>query len=228
MLASWLENPYWQYFCGEEYFRHELPCAPGSLVRWRQRVGVAGIERLLKESLDTAQRRQALKSAELQRVNVDTTLQEKTIAFPTDARLYCKARRALVRLARTLHYKLRQSYERIGKKALLRQGRYAAAQQMKRARQQTKKLRTYLGRVLRNNESGVEASDAAAQKVPGAANLSYFQGISLVRAGGGLQAGTVGRGASDNHCQTLGACYARSREREMAATARAARMDDPR
>ncbi len=152
VLGSWVENPYWQYFCGEEYFRHELPCVPTSLVKWRQRVGVNGIEQLLKESLDTAKRAAALKPAELKRVNVDTTVQEKAIAFPTDARLYHKARRALVRLARTLRYKLRQSYERVGKKALFRQGRYAAAQQLKRARQQTKQLRTYLGRVLRKLE----------------------------------------------------------------------------
>jgi IS5 family transposase len=152
VLASWVENPYWQYFCGEEYFRHELPCVPTSLVKWRQRVGAQGIEQLLKQSLDTAQRAQLLKSSELQRVIVDTTVQEKAIAFPTDARLYHKARRALVRLARTLQFKLRQSYERVGKQALTRQGRYAAAQQLKRARAQTKKLRTYLGRVLRNLE----------------------------------------------------------------------------
>jgi IS5 family transposase len=152
VLASWVENPYWQYFCGEEFFRHELPCVPTSLVKWRQRVGAVGIERLLKEALDAAQRKRVLKPAELERVNVDTTVQEKAIAFPTDARLYHKARRALVRLARVLRFKLRQSYERVGKRALQRQGRYAAAQQMKRARQQTKKLRTYLGRVLRNLE----------------------------------------------------------------------------
>jgi transposase, IS5 family len=152
VVASWLENPYWQYFCGEEFFRHELPCAPTSLVKWRQRVGVTGVEQLLKQSLDTAQRAGALKPAEVKRVNVDTTVQEKAIAFPTDARLYHKARRALVRLARVLQYKLRQSYERVGKQALVRQGRYAAAQQMKRARQQTRQLRTYLGRVLRNLE----------------------------------------------------------------------------
>src|SRR5205085_4250113 len=152
VLASWLENPYWQYFCGEEFFRHELPCVPTLLVKWRQRIGAAGMEQLLKESLDTAQRAGALKPAEFKRVIVDTTVQEKAIAFPTDARLYHKARRALVRLARTLQFKLRQSYERLGKQALARQGRYAAAQQTKRARQQTKQLRTYLGRVLRNLE----------------------------------------------------------------------------
>ena len=49
VVASWVENPYWQYFCGEEYFVHEFPCDPTSLVKWRQRVGVAGSEKLLKK-----------------------------------------------------------------------------------------------------------------------------------------------------------------------------------
>lgn len=152
VVSSWVENPYWQYFCGEQVFQHRLPCDPTTLVKWRQRVGAAGIESLLKETLDTARRQQALKEQEVERVNVDTTVQEKAIAFPTDARLYHKARRALVRLARQLGCRLRQSYQRLSKKALWKQSRHASAQQLKRARKETKKLRTYLGRVLRNVE----------------------------------------------------------------------------
>jgi transposase, IS5 family len=91
VLAGFLENPYWQFFCGMEYFQHQLPCDPTSLVKWRKRVGAAGIEQLLKETL-AAQRHQVLKSQEVTSVNVDTTVQEKAIAFPTDARLYHKAR----------------------------------------------------------------------------------------------------------------------------------------
>lgn len=152
VVASWLENPYWQYFCGEQVFQHRLPCDPTTLVKWRQRVGAEGIESLLKETLDTARRHQALKRQELERLNFDTTVQEKAIAFPTDARLYHKARRALVRVARQVGCRLRQSYQRLSKKALWQQSRYAAAQQLRRARKETKKLRTYLGRVLRNLE----------------------------------------------------------------------------
>jgi IS5 family transposase len=150
VVASWVENPYWQYFCGEEYFVHEFPCDPTSLVKWRQRVGVEGSERLLKESLAAAQREAVLTAADIKRVNVDTTVQEKAIAFPTDARLYDKARRALVRMAKSCNFKLRQSYVRLGKRALVKQGRYGAARYLKRAQRETRKLRTYLGRVLRN------------------------------------------------------------------------------
>jgi IS5 family transposase len=154
VVASWVENPYWQYFCGAEYFAHEFPCDPSRLVKWRQRVGVEGSEKLLKESLAAAQREAMLRPTEVKRVNVDTTVQEKAIAFPTDARLYHKARQAVVRVARSCNFKLRQSYVRLGKRALVSQGRYGAARQLKRARRETRKLRTYLGRVLRDVERG--------------------------------------------------------------------------
>lgn len=106
VVATWVENPYWQYFCGNEYFVHELPCDPTTLVKWRHRVGADGMEKLLGETLQVARRGKLLKSAELQRVNVDTTVQEKAVAFPTDARLYQKARRALVREAKRLEIPL--------------------------------------------------------------------------------------------------------------------------
>jgi IS5 family transposase len=168
VVAGFLENPYWQYFCGEEFFVHELPCNPTSLVKWRQRIGPGGMEKLLQETIAAAQRRQALKPAELRRVNVDTTVQEKAIAFPTDARLYHKARCVLVREAKRVGIELRQSYRRVGKRGLQKQGRYAQAQQLKRARKETRKLRTYLGRVIRDIQrksvtSGTELDQQLAQ-----------------------------------------------------------------
>ena len=150
VVAKLLENPYWQYFCGFAYFQHELPLDPSSMTRWRQRVGPDGIEALLGETLETAKRGKVLQKRHMERVNVDTTVQEKAIAHPTDARLYDKARRALVAAARTRGIELRQSYKRVGKKALVMSGRYAHARQMKRANRQTKKLKTYLGRVMRD------------------------------------------------------------------------------
>ena len=137
-------------FCGRTYFEHELPCHPTSLVRWRRRLGAEGVEKLLTETLSTAKREQALRESEVKRVNVDTTVQEKAVAFPTDARLYHKARRALVRRSRAAGINLRQTYVRLGKQALARQGRYAQARQMKRAQRETKRLRQYLGRVIRD------------------------------------------------------------------------------
>ena len=100
---------------------------------------------------------------ELDHVNVDTTVQEKAIAFPTDARLYHRMRERLVVAAEQRGIKLRQSYRKVGKKALIMQGRYSHARQMKRAAKQTRKLKTYLGRVIRDIERKTDGQDEALQ-----------------------------------------------------------------
>ena len=150
VVEMFLENPYWQYFCGFEYFCHEFPCDPTSLVKWRKRVGANGMMKLLRETIETARRQGAIGRSEMKRVNVDTTVQEKAIQFPTDARLYHKMRKTLVREAEAREIELRQSYCRLSKRSLMKQGQYAHAQQMKRARKETKKLKIYLGRVVRD------------------------------------------------------------------------------
>jgi IS5 family transposase len=150
VVARLLENPYWQYFCGFEYFIHRLPLDPSSMTRWRKRIGPKEMELLLSETLETAKRGGNLTEQHMERVNVDTTVQEKAIAYPTDARLYHKARVLLVRAAKKRGIALRQSYLRLGKQALIMSGRYAHARQMRRARREQKKLKNYLGRVYRN------------------------------------------------------------------------------
>ena len=149
-VERFLENPYWQYFCGYEFFQHKYPLEPTSLVKWRKRVGEDGMEKMLYLTLKTAQKAGLLKESHLNKVNVDTTVQEKAIAYPTDARLYNRMREKLVKYARKLGIKLRQSYERVAKKCLIMQGRYSHARQMKRAGKETKKLKTYLGRITRD------------------------------------------------------------------------------
>jgi transposase, IS5 family len=149
-VARWVENPYWQFFCGCQYMQHGLPVDPSSLSRWRKRVGAERLEKLLETTIRTALAMKAVKPQELQRVNVDTTVQEKAIAFPTDARLYHKMRVALVRRAQLLGIALRQTYRFQGKKLLAKQGRYAHARQMRRAAKMTRRLKTILGRVLRD------------------------------------------------------------------------------
>lgn len=150
VVARWVENPYWQFFCGCQYLQHELPIDPSSLSRWRKRVGAERLEKLLEATLHTALVLKAVRPREFQKVNVDTTVQEKAIAFPTDARLYHKMRVALVRRATQLGIVLRQSYRFRGKKLLAKQGRYAHARQMKRAAKMTRQLKTILGRVVRD------------------------------------------------------------------------------
>ena len=138
VVIKWLENPYWQYFCGEEIFQHKLPCHRSSLSNWRHRVGVDGLEKLLSQVIKTAMQQQAFQSVEVKQVLVDTTVPEKAIAFPTAARLYDKARRAVVRVAHQHQVKLSQTYVRVGKQALVEQSRYAAARQGRRAQKQTR------------------------------------------------------------------------------------------
>ena len=105
---------------------------------------------LLQESLAAATRTGAAKPADFTRVIVDTTVQPKAVAFPTDAKLLARARQHLVRLAQQQGVALRQSYARVGKIALLRHQRYAHAKQFKRANRALKTLRTQLGRVSRD------------------------------------------------------------------------------
>ena len=160
VVDKWVENPYWQYFCGEEVFQHEFPCHPTSLVKWRKQVGPEGIEQLLAGVIRSAMSTSMLKPREIESVNVDTTVQEKAVAFPTDARLYQHARVTLVRAARKRGIQLRQSYVRVGKYAFFKQSRYRVAKQLKRARKYTRQLRTFLGRVIRDIERKLPQPDA--------------------------------------------------------------------
>ncbi|SHL08002.1 transposase, IS5 family, partial [Nitrosospira sp. Nsp11] len=130
VVARWVENPYWQHLCGEEYFRHTLPIDPSQMTRFRHRIGEAGCEFMLGLTVRTGLATQAVSLTSFAVVNVDTTVQDKAIAFPTDARLYHKARSALVRMAQGMGIELRQSYRRLSKVALAKHGRYAHARQM--------------------------------------------------------------------------------------------------
>jgi len=150
VLSQWVENPYWQYFSGEKFFQHQPPIDPSSMSRWRTRVGDAGAEELLRESIQAGLRLNLIKAGQVARVNVDTTVMEKNVRHPTDARLLDRAREKLVKLAQAEGVQLRQSYVRVGKQALLQQSRYAHAKQFKRAKREERKLRTMLGRVIRD------------------------------------------------------------------------------
>jgi transposase, IS5 family len=145
LCARWVENPYYQLFCGEQFFVHKLPFDRSSLTRWLQRM-VA----LIQESLNAATRTGAARPSDFSKVIVDTTVQPKAVAFPTDAKLMHRARERLVRVAKRYGVPLRQSYARVGKRALIAHQRYAHAKQFKRANRALRSVRTYLGRVLRD------------------------------------------------------------------------------
>jgi IS5 family transposase len=160
LCARWLENPYYQFFCGEESFQHVLPFERSSLTRWRQRLGEAQLSALLQESLSVAHKTDALATKDLERVVVDTTVQPKNVAFPTDARLMHKAIVMLGREARNHSVPLRQSYVRVAKRAALMAGHYAHAKQFKRHNRELRFLRTRLGRASRDIRRKIDGDEA--------------------------------------------------------------------
>jgi IS5 family transposase len=160
LCERWVENPYFQSFCGEEFFQHRVVFDRSSLTRWRQRMGEQKLQALLQESLAVATRTAALKPSDLARVVVDTTVQPKAVMFPTDAKLLNQARERLVGLANKLGVELSQSYRRVGKLALIKHQRYAHAHQFKRSNKSLRKLKTYLGRVIRDIGRRIAGDDA--------------------------------------------------------------------
>jgi len=158
VVMRWVENPYWQYFCGEEYFQHQLPIDPSSMSRFRRRIGESGCEKILRATIEVGVKSKTIKRSDLKRVTVDTTVQEKAVTFPTDSKLLNRSRSRLVKRCRKHGVTLRQSYERKGPEALLLANRYAHARQMRRMRRQVRKLRTYLGRVVRDIERKIAGS----------------------------------------------------------------------
>jgi IS5 family transposase len=152
VVAHWVENPYWQYFCGMEHFTHEFPCHPTLLVKWRHRVGADKLETMLAETVACALREKILNEAELSAVTVDTTVQEKNIAFPTDARLYQKCRVRLIAIAKQQGIQPHQTFDKDAKVALLEQHRFATAGKYKKAAKMSQRLKTFLGRVVRDIE----------------------------------------------------------------------------
>ena len=158
VVHQWVQNPYWQYFCGEETFQHELPIDPSSMTRWRNRLKSEGLETLLSETIHAGLKTKVLSRTSLHRLNVDTTVQEKAVTFPTDSKLYHRMREKLVKEAKVCEVELRQSYKRLSKKSLIMQGRYRHARQGKRANKQVRKLKTYLGCVTRDIERKIACS----------------------------------------------------------------------
>ncbi len=164
LCARWLENPYYQFFCGELSFCHQLPFDRSSLTHWRQRLGEEHLVALLQESLSVAHKTGALATRDLERVVVDTTVQPKAIAHPTDARLCHRALEKLVDLAQRNDVKLRQSYRRVAKRAAIMVGRYIHAHQFKRARRALKFLRIRLGRVIRDIRRKITGNEALQER----------------------------------------------------------------
>ena len=152
VVARWMENPYWQYFCGYTHMQHVCPIHPTSMTKWRHRVGDQKLTEMLAETIDLAVGQNHLPKRDLRRLNVDTTVQVKNITYPTDSKLLYRALVKLVVAARRGGIKLRQTYIRVGKKTAVHAGRFAHAKQFGKMRRANRRLRTYVGRVIRDIE----------------------------------------------------------------------------
>ena len=171
VCERWVHDPYFQHFTGEEFFQHEFPHERSDLSHWRKRLGDK-LELLLAESLRVAHASGALRTRDLARVTVDTTVQPKNISFPTDAKLLHAAIRGLNRLACKHGVRLRQSYVRIARRSAMMAGRYAHAKQFNRHRRELRILRTRLGRIIRDIR----------RKIAGREDIAAAFGAPLSRA----------------------------------------------
>jgi IS5 family transposase len=160
----WERDPYMQYFCGEEYFQHAFPLERSGMTHFRHRVGEQALETLLQETLAAAHRGGALSVQATAAVAVDTTVQEKAIAHPTEHGLLLTAIEQLGAQAKKAGLPLRQSYARVARRAAMKTGRYLHAQQKKRAKRQVKFLRVRLRRLQRDVRRKMAAASGLAEK----------------------------------------------------------------
>lgn len=163
VVKRWVENPYWQYFCGEEYFQHQLPCHPTSLTKWRKRIGEVGCEWMLSVTIQAGVKSKTVKPSHFESVTVDSTVQEKAITYPTDGKLYERCRQHLVRLADEHGLSLRQNYNRKAPYLLMMANRYSHAKQMKRKQKMLKQLKTRVERVYRDIERQLPTQSSEVQ-----------------------------------------------------------------
>ncbi len=150
IVARFVENPYYQYFCGNDFFEHSLPIDPTALIKWRQRIGKEGCEKILKLTIEVGLKSKTIQKKDFKRTIADTTIQEKNIAYPTDSALYLKALEKMVLTAKEAKIMLRQTYTRTAKKLASQVSRYAHAKQYKRMKSALKSLKTLVGRVYRD------------------------------------------------------------------------------
>jgi IS5 family transposase len=153
----WVYDPYFQYFTGAEFFAHEFPHERSGISHWRKRLGKK-LDVLLAESLRVAHATGAIKTSDLARITVDTTVQPKAVTHPTDAKLMLRAIQKVGGQAKAHGLKLRQSYAR-ARQAGGADGRTPHAKQFNRANRMLRFLRTRLGRLIRDIRRRIDGDE---------------------------------------------------------------------
>ena len=174
LVVRWSENVLWQFFSGQEHFEHRLPCDATQLGRFRRALGEDGLEELLGATIDTAVTIQAVQPQDLERVIVDTTVQEKAVAHPTDSRLLEIARHKVVGSAKRAGILLKQTYAKEAKALRFKAGGYAHAKQFRRLQRVIKRQRTILGIVLRAVQRALQAADFVPSSPKALADLQQW------------------------------------------------------
>lgn len=160
LIPSWVQNPYWQFFCGEQYFQDTGPCDPSDLVHFRKRIGKTGSEYLLKLSVQL----HGKDAFEESQVICDTTVQEKDITFPTDSKLYYSIIEQCWRIAAENHIKLHQSFK-FRSKAMRLKLRFAHhPKKKKEARHAQKKLKSFAHKLIGQLKSNMNEDQNAFYK----------------------------------------------------------------
>jgi IS5 family transposase len=190
LVERWSENVAWQFFSGLPYYTPELPCDATQIGRFRRVLGEAGVEQLLKSTIEAAVAMRAVSKREFEHVIVDSTVQDKAVAHPTDSRLLEVAREKIARLAKRAGIQLKLTHEREGKALRRRAAGYAEpgritvlravcawrrtgplgrcglqghAKQFKRLKRVLRRQRTILGSLLREVRRKMTAVPQAAQ-----------------------------------------------------------------
>jgi IS5 family transposase len=164
VVERWGETPTWQFFSGQAYFEHHRPCDATTLIKFRQLLGEEGVEELLAQTLNVAVDLKLIKPQELTRVIVDSTVQHKAIAHPTDSRLLETARTKLVEAAKEVGIDLKQTFAKEGRDLARKAGRYAHARQWGRMKRVIKRQRTIVGRLQREVDRKAGAIGAAVRQ----------------------------------------------------------------
>lgn len=160
VVEQWSENNYYQYLCGETEFRAEEPCEASELVHFRKRIGEAGIELILKESI-----RINGKDSFDGNISVDTTVQEKNITFPTDNKLHRKIIQKCLAISEKEELPVRQSYKRTLKKLGTDQRFRNHPKKRKLAKKADKKVKTIAGRLLRELERNLGENESYKEEI---------------------------------------------------------------
>ena len=159
VVAAWVQNPYWQYFCGMSEFQWQVPCDPSDLVYFRERIGEAGMRRILQVSAqlhgDKAQEAEVV---------VDTTVQEKNITHPTDTKLAHKIIHRCWKLADRHGVKLRRRYRKAVRHYVMAQRWRRDPKKRKAAHRALRKMKVIAGRLIRELERKLPAEVCQAQR----------------------------------------------------------------